>query len=701
MATSRTATAFLLVLLALASPLACAQAPEPLERQALTLWLPAVGQYENGTLFGVASSMEVTMQRPGSGRVYLSTQPLSELDMQGSARLAVETAASITGRNTTNADFFFSVRTSSVTIGGPSAGGAMAVAVVALLMGWSVREDVVMTGMISPDGSIGPIGGLLQKVDAVASVNATAFLIPLGQSQVVVTRTETTRSGSIVTQRTYQETIDIREYARDRYGIEVFEVADLYDAVPPLTGFELVRPTPTTDPLQHAAYQGVTQRLAENLTQQAADRSVQMRGRYDAVQANMSSGERAETEEQLSISVARVEAARDAQNQSKSYLASSLAFQALVALGYAEALITFYEEGAINVASYTREYLRKTDEQLQQIGESIRTQFPLPVARLDTQGAAEQRHLRALDSQESAREWEAQRNFGQALQDASFARERGKSAQWWFEIGQEVARAAPEPLVSEGELQALWNRYEETAQLEIEYVALILGDDPAFQPALDALTDSQRAQDQGRLAASLNDLIDALARASTALVALGGDEPVRQRLPDLAERASYQIELAQSQGAPSVYALSLLELGGSLAETSPQDAYAFYSAARISARASLAVAGIQVPPPQVQPAPPFPPPSDGLGPDLFSEQLLVAAAYGFITATGAAVLIVLWTVFNPRAPKPSPPGPPPPYPTTPYQPPDLPPVPPPAYDERPRRPPAPRRAPRPRAPRTR
>lgn len=684
MANSRAAAAFLFVLLVSATGLATAEGSESIERRQVKLWLPAVGQYENGTLFGVASSLEVVMQKPGSGRVYLSTQPLSELDMQGSARLAVETAASIAGQNTSDVDFFFSVRTSSVTIGGPSAGGAMAVAVVALLMNFTVREDVVMTGMISPDGSIGPIGGLLQKVDAVASVNATAFLIPLGQSQVVVTRTETTRSGSIVTQRTYQETVDIAAYARDRYGIDVEEVADLYDAVPPLTGFQLVRPTPTTDPLQHAAYQNITQRLAENLTAQADGRSAQLSERYEAVKANMSGTQRSDTQEQLAMAVARVRDARDAQNQSKYYLAASFAFQALVALGYAEALITFFEEGGINVSSYTRQYLGETDALLGEINATIRARFPLPAARLDTQGAAEQRYLRALASQEEARDSEADRNYGEALQESSFARERGRSARWWFEIGQEVAQAAPAPVVSETELGALLDRYEETAQLEIEYAALVLGDDPAFQPALDALSDSQSAREQGKLAAGLNDLIDALARTSTALVALGGDDPVRRRLPDLAERAGYQIELAQSQGLPSVYALSLLELGTSQAQSSPPDAYAFYSAARISARANVAAAGIKIPPPQVHPVPPTPPPS-GLPADNLSGKLLVVAAYGFITATGAAILIVLWFAFNPRGPKPSMPAWTPQFPTTPFFPPEPPPASPPTAAKRPRR----------------
>src|SRR5687767_15597747 len=80
-------------------PVATGATTVTLEQERVRLWIPAVGQNENGTLFGVASDLEVVMQRPGSGRVYVSTQPLTQVDMQGSARLAVDAAASITGRN--------------------------------------------------------------------------------------------------------------------------------------------------------------------------------------------------------------------------------------------------------------------------------------------------------------------------------------------------------------------------------------------------------------------------------------------------------------------------------------------------------------------------------------------------------------------------------------------------------------------------
>ena len=68
--------------------------------------------------------------------------------------------------NPSEYDFFFVIRTSSPIIGGPSAGAIMATVVTSLLQNWTMDSKTMMTGMINPDGSIGPVGGILQKIDA-------------------------------------------------------------------------------------------------------------------------------------------------------------------------------------------------------------------------------------------------------------------------------------------------------------------------------------------------------------------------------------------------------------------------------------------------------------------------------------------------------------------------------------------------------
>src|SRR4030042_5358808 len=135
----------------------------------ITMDAPAVANTENGYI-GVISTITVTIQSNGSGRVFVDTLPLTQIDMQGSARLAVNVASALVkSDNTTNIstdqyDFFLVVRTEAPIIGGPSAGAVMTVATIALLEDWPVDSKTVMTGMINPDSSIGSIGGITQKI---------------------------------------------------------------------------------------------------------------------------------------------------------------------------------------------------------------------------------------------------------------------------------------------------------------------------------------------------------------------------------------------------------------------------------------------------------------------------------------------------------------------------------------------------------
>lgn len=66
-------------------------------------------------------------------------------------------------------------------VDGPSAGGLMTAAFIAGILGHEVNKDVAFTGTINPDGSIGPVGGILYKMEAVIKDGKKTFLIPIGQ----------------------------------------------------------------------------------------------------------------------------------------------------------------------------------------------------------------------------------------------------------------------------------------------------------------------------------------------------------------------------------------------------------------------------------------------------------------------------------------------------------------------------------------
>jgi len=72
------------------------------------------------------------------------------------------------------------VSVSTSTIGGPSAGLAMTLAIIDKLYGGDLAggRTVAATGTISPTGAVGPVGGVAEKTIAVERAGATVFLVP-------------------------------------------------------------------------------------------------------------------------------------------------------------------------------------------------------------------------------------------------------------------------------------------------------------------------------------------------------------------------------------------------------------------------------------------------------------------------------------------------------------------------------------------
>ncbi|MCK5458811.1 MAG: hypothetical protein KAI20_02885, partial [Thermoplasmatales archaeon] len=239
----------------------------------ITVYAPAVAETDNGYV-GVISTITVTLQSNGSGRVFVDTLPLTQIDMQGSARLSVKVASALVKNDDrcnidpNEYDFFFVVRTTAPIIGGPSAGGIMTAAVVSLLENWTMDNKTVMTGMINPDGSIGPIGGIFQKIDAAYSAGATRFLLPKGQMTYTEMVTE------ITTEDGWTQTIskpvikNVAEYALENYGIEAVEVEDINEAILYFTGWEF--PTSeSNESITTEAYINSMKPLATNLLENA------------------------------------------------------------------------------------------------------------------------------------------------------------------------------------------------------------------------------------------------------------------------------------------------------------------------------------------------------------------------------------------------------------------------------------------------
>jgi hypothetical protein len=141
---------------------------------------------------------------------------------------AVSVASLLLGIDPTLYEFSFSV---GGEVDGPSAGALMTVAVMAAILGDDVRTDAAMTGTISPDGTIGPVGGIPHKVKGAADDGKTLVLVPGGQRYDLNLET-----------RELDDVVEVGE----RLGVEVKQVSTIYEAYEELTGNPLPRPQGTT-----------------------------------------------------------------------------------------------------------------------------------------------------------------------------------------------------------------------------------------------------------------------------------------------------------------------------------------------------------------------------------------------------------------------------------------------------------------------
>ncbi len=190
------------------------------------VYAPAVSRQGGGALIEI----NVSIRYPGSGKVYFNANPLVETDTQATARIAAYVAATITGRNFYRYDYYVDMTSNSIIVGGPSAGALMTIGFIGIFLNKTINSWVTMTGMINPDGSIGPIGGLPDKLQAVAGAGYKVFLIPLGQRVVMVEKRVVRRFLWGYYETIEYQPVDIVEMGRE-LGVTVVEIGNILEAM--------------------------------------------------------------------------------------------------------------------------------------------------------------------------------------------------------------------------------------------------------------------------------------------------------------------------------------------------------------------------------------------------------------------------------------------------------------------------------------
>lgn len=189
--------------------------------------LAAVDQNGNGIITPL-----VVEAKSGDGKILTNIEKiLFWVDTQQSMQIAKQVAANVTGIDVSKYDLVFTLNSNATLVGGPSAGGALTVATIAALENKKIRSDVMMTGTINPDGTIGEVGGVLEKAKAAKDVGAKLFLVPKGQGTQTYLKPEEScvqKSGfTFCTTRYTEVTVNIGKDA----GISVIEVESVSDAI--------------------------------------------------------------------------------------------------------------------------------------------------------------------------------------------------------------------------------------------------------------------------------------------------------------------------------------------------------------------------------------------------------------------------------------------------------------------------------------
>jgi uncharacterized protein len=152
--------------------------------------------------------------KEGTGRVFIDSYPLSRLDTQISTRFAKEVACNFLDVDCGDFDFFYTIRADSALVGGPSAGAATTILTISVLEDTTIDQSASITGTINTGGIIGPVGGILPKLDAAKAAGIKKVVIPK-YSEV--------------------NTTNYTEYEQ-QYGIRIVEVSQLEEAMQEFTG---------------------------------------------------------------------------------------------------------------------------------------------------------------------------------------------------------------------------------------------------------------------------------------------------------------------------------------------------------------------------------------------------------------------------------------------------------------------------------
>jgi len=532
--------------------------------------LPAVYTSPEGEE-GVLTELLVYTTK-GSGYVFVDTYPFTQVDMQGSARLAAIVACDVLGLNYQDYDFYYVLKVDTPIVGGPSGGAAMTVATIASLLNLSLRDDVVLTGMINPDGSIGPVGGIPSKLEASAKSGANVFLIPKGQRVVQVVERVEEKQGPFILISERTKNVDVVELG-NKLGVEVVEVGDIRDAVEIFTGYKIPEKKYNGTVIT-TQYQNMMKPLAEMLLNEVDTR-------YEEVGSIAVSSLQNDLESQKEL----INRSRTLYGEGYYYASTSLSFNILINLREIEYTSNYMKssnknEYLMNLQNEVSSVITQTENEVNQEKENA------AILNIEGVGASESRLQEANSLFEAARTSKSPEDQIKLL---SYAYERARSAKWWIRL----AQTSGVENFTESELRGFAGEYLSQAQSIGAYSETLadesgaVGLRPYLLSANKEIEDAKTEFKNGYYAGAIYDSLYSIVYSSLVIELIGVSD-VNGKLERYKEEAKNSIIEARTVGIEPILAASAYEHGSVLAEGDIEK-LVDYGYARLSAKTTLMI----------------------------------------------------------------------------------------------------------------
>ncbi|WP_244403885.1 S16 family serine protease [Pyrolobus fumarii] len=548
----------LLVFLIIAQPLVAAETVRVIGVQ--TLYVPGVYFAPNGTMIGLPSVLRVEGLYPGSGRVYFSTQPLTEVDTQAAARIAALIASIYAGADPLSVDWLVSLTSESPVVGGPSASAATALAMYAVLTGRRIPENVSLTGMIGVDGSIGPVGGIPEKLRAMARVGVKTFFIPSGEEISYEIRRVVEKHGGMVIERVEKVPVNVTALGEE-LGVRVVPVASFAQLIEEVFGVKPPR-VKLTLPSELRDY---LMRVALRYMSEAEGNASKAESLYQQLQKSLGGGLDQWVESRLNQSRELLDEARRALQQHAYYVAASRAFAAAIQARQALEvlkLVQLHVEEGVGVLPAARQILDELLNDTESILESVnRTLTALTESRdvnaLQVAVGVFERVRLAADAVERSRVLYKNRDVIGALSEAVYAYYRARSAEDWAQTYNLLGRG---PAYDTERLRETLSTFTGFAEMLVTYLEKLGVSNEYLAAAQGALNELYAAAEKGLpYELRLPIAIDAITYATLAVHA---EYNTAARLYNASrETALYAYAVIASRGVKPILAASYVEAG--------------------------------------------------------------------------------------------------------------------------------------------